>query len=148
MKKLRAIIIGCGGRGSAYSVEMNKLPEVKLFKAGHHGSKTSSHDVLLDVIKPDVVCVCCCAGTDEYTDTMANQFPTQEFIDRVSKHTDAVYVTSLGVDNETKEFTSMNGNIVVSFAFGEITVECSANNTKLKDTEWFKSNRTVPDSWK
>ena len=134
--------------GEESLVELNELPEISLYKAGHHGSKTSSHDVLLDVIKPDVVCVCCCAGTDEYTDTMANQFPTQEFIDRVSKHTDAVYVTSLGVDNETKEFTSMNGNIVVSFAFGEITVECSANNTKLKDTEWFKSNRTVPDSWK
>jgi len=27
MKKLRAIIIGCGGRGNTYSREMDKLPE-------------------------------------------------------------------------------------------------------------------------
>lgn len=134
--------------GEESLVEMNALPEVDVFKAGHHGSKTSSHDVLLDVIKPDIVCVCCCAGSSEYTDKNENQFPTQAFVDRVSKHTDRVYVTTLCVDYDNDQFTSMNGNIVISYSFGELVVNCSANDTKLKDTEWFKKNRTCPDSWK
>ena len=134
--------------GEESLVELNDLPEITVYKAGHHGSKTSSHDVLLDVIKPQIVCVCCCANNDEYTKTVANQFPTQEFIDRIAKHTDAVYVTSLGTDNENKEYTSMNGNIVISFSFGQPVVECSASNDKLKEWEWFKQNRTVPSQWK
>ncbi|MBR2460377.1 MAG: MBL fold metallo-hydrolase [Clostridia bacterium] len=134
--------------GEESLVERNSLPQVSVYKAGHHGSKTSSHDVLLDVIKPSIVCVCCCAGSSEYTDKQENQFPTQDFIDRVSKHTDAVYVTTLCTDYDNDEYTSMNGNIVISYAFGSILVECSASDTKLKDTAWFKANRTVPDSWK
>ena len=39
----------------------NLMPEVELYKAGHHGSKTSSSNALLEVIKPKIVCVskCC-----------------------------------------------------------------------------------------
>lgn len=52
------------------------IPKVVLYKAGHHGSKTSSSDALLSKIDPDIVCVCCCAGSSEYTSNTANQFPT------------------------------------------------------------------------
>lgn len=38
--------------GEAELVARNTLPEVDLYKAGHHGSKTSSTDALLSVIKP------------------------------------------------------------------------------------------------
>jgi hypothetical protein len=38
-------------------------------------------------------------------------------------------------------FTSMNGNIVISSSPNGIIVNCSNNNTILKDTEWFKKNR-------
>ena len=69
-------------------------------------------------------------------------------MDRVSKYTDRVYVTTLCIDFENDQFTSMNGNIVISYSFGELVVNCSASDTKLKDTEWFKNNRTCPDSWK
>ena len=134
--------------GEESLVEMNDLPRVSVYKAGHHGSKTSSHDVLLDEITPEIVCVCCCAGSSEYTDKNENQFPTQAFVDRISKHTDKVYVTTLCVDYENDEFTSMNGNIIITYAFGELTVYCSANETILKDTEWFKKNRTCPEAWK
>ena len=41
-------------KGESKLVEMNDLPEVDLYKAGHHGSKTSSNAVLLSVIKPDI----------------------------------------------------------------------------------------------
>ncbi len=133
--------------GEEYLVQYNELPEVELFKAGHHGSKTSSNDCLLSVIKPKIVCVCCCAGTDEYTDTPENQFPTQAMIDRVAQYTDRVYVTSLGDESAEGGYVSMNGNIVVKSGRGGVTVECSDNDTLLKDTQWFKENRTTPSAW-
>lgn len=137
------------------------LPQVKLFKAGHHGSYTASGDVLLDKIKPEIVCVCCCAGSVEYLheaktyEDLLHSFPAQEAIDRIAKWTDKVYVTTLGKiakdsDGIYKDigFNPMNGNIVVtSNRMGNITVNCSNNNTLLKDTEWFKENRKMPVGW-
>lgn len=134
--------------GEEMLVRNNNLPEnIDLYKAGHHGSKTSSTATLLNVIKPKHICVCCCAGSPEYTSTINNQFPTQEFISRIVDcgSTDAVYVTTMCVDWENDIFESMNGNIVVwtnSTAEG-VNVNCSNNNTKLKDTEWF--NKIITD---
>ena len=133
--------------GEEYLVQYNDLPQVELFKAGHHGSKTSSNDCLLSVIKPKIVCVCCCAGTDEYTDTPENQFPTQAMIDRVSVYTDRVYVTSLGDESAESGYVSMNGNIVVTSNRQGVEVNCSNNNTLLKDTAWFIENRKMPSAW-
>ncbi len=133
--------------GEEYLVQYNDLPEVDVYKAGHHGSKTSSHDVLLDVIKPDIVCVCCCAGSNEYGAKPENRFPTQEFVDRIAKHTSRVYVTTLCLDWDTRSYTSMNGNIVIKAKPRAIEVVCSHNNTILKDTAWFRENRKTPDAW-
>ena len=133
--------------GEEYFVQYNTLPKVELFKAGHHGSKTSSNDCLLSVIKPKIVCVCCCAGTDEYTDNVENQFPTQAMIDRVAKYTNQVYVTSLGDENAPEGYVSMNGNIVVTSDRKAVTVNGSNNNTLLKDTAWFQSFRKTPAEW-
>ncbi len=119
----------------------NDLPKVRLFKAGHHGSKTSNSAALMAVIQPDVVCVCCCCGSDEYTDTIANQFPTQKFTDNVAPYTEKIYVTSIATDDE-KGFASMNGTIVVLPKNGEITVRCSNNALTFKETAWFKQHRT------
>ncbi len=135
-------------KGEEKLVEMNDLPEVALYKAGHHGSKTSSHEVLLSVIKPEIVCVCCCAGSPEYTDESANMFPTQDFIDRIAPYTDKVYVTTVCEDYENDLYKSMNGNIVVSSNPSGVRVKGSANSKVLKDTEWFKANRECPDAWK
>lgn len=135
-------------KGEEKLVQMNDLPRVKLYKAGHHGSKTSSNEVLLRVIQPEIVCVCCCCGSPEYTDIEINQFPTQAFINRVATYTDRVYVTTLCVDYKKGEFTSMNGNIIVRSSKGTVTVVCSASQTVLKDTEWFRENRTTPNAWK
>ena len=81
--------------GEKALVQMNDLPKVLLYKAGHHGSKTSSSTALMNVIQPKIVCVCCCAGSPEYTSNDANQFPTQAFVDRVSPYTELVYLTTL-----------------------------------------------------
>jgi len=115
---------------------------VEVYKAGHHGSKTSSSEAFIDAIRPEVVCVCCCAGSEEYTINIDNQFPTQQFINVIAKYTSNIYVTTLCVDWEKDEFTSMNGNIVVVLnQNGNFGVNCSNNNTILKETEWF--NRRI-----
>lgn len=134
--------------GEESLAESNNLGAVKLYKAGHHGSKTSSSEKLLAAIKPEVVCVCACAGSSEYTSKNENQFPTQAFIDRVAVYTEKVYVTSLCVDYEKGEFTSMNGNIVYSAKKdGKTKMYFSASDTPLYLTDWFKSNRTAPQQW-
>ena len=135
-------------KGEEKLVEMNDLPEVDVYKAGHHGSKTSSHNVLLEKIQPKTVCVCCCAGSPEYTDKTENQFPTQEFINRISPYTDKVYVTTLCTNYKEGKFDSMNGNIRVISGAAGVTVSCSNNNTVLRDTAWFKQERSCPSAWK
>lgn len=116
------------------------LPKVDLFKAGHHGSPTSSNNCLLEKIEPEICAVCCCAGNTEYTKNYNNVFPSQEFIDRISKYTDRVYVTTL-FNEKTDKFESMNGDIIVSCDGTNVAISASNNLTKLKDTEWF--NQTV-----
>ena len=141
-----------------YATEYNVLPEVDLYKAGHHGSKTSSTEKLLEVIKPKYVAVCCCCGSPEYTKINDNTFPTQEMINNVAKFTDKIYVTSLATGLPEKDedgnyvsqsyggFTSMNGNIVFYSTGESLKLYCSNNYTLLKDTEWFKDNRVWPSS--
>ena len=136
--------------GESSLVDSNELPHCKLYKAGHHGSKTSSHDKMLKKISPEIVCVCCCAGSPEYTTVNDNTFPTQEFIDRVGRYTDKIYVTTLATNvnpaEEKWDFTSMNGNIV--YYYGKKDGEeysyklyCSNDSSILKETAWFKENR-------
>ncbi len=132
--------------GETSLVENNNLPEVVLFKAGHHGSYTASNEVLLKKINPQYVCVCCCAGSTEYTTNPNNTFPAQDFVNRIAQYTENVYVTTMVTDSGNG-FTSMNGNIVFKCVDGEISLNCSNNNTKLKDTDWFKNNRTCPPEW-
>ena len=137
-------------KGEEYLVEHNAdlIKDCDLFKAGHHGSYTASTDALLDVVSPEIsVCTCVC-GSTEYTKNNNNTFPSQNYINRISKHTDKVYVTSLCNDYEKGDYCSMNGNVIVSSDGSNVDVACSNNNTLLKDTEWFKNNRTCPNNWK
>jgi len=136
-------------KGEKYLATNHKedIKDCDLFKAGHHGSYTASTDELLSVVKPSVsVCTCVC-GSTEYTSALENTFPSQNYINRISQYTDKVYVTSLCSDYEKGEYTSMNGNVIVSSNGNEVAVACSNNNTILKDTEWFKNNRECPSYW-
>ena len=147
--------------GEEHLVAYNDLPKVELFKAGHHGSYSSSNDCLLDIIQPKIVCVCCCAGNVEYLshadsyEDLLHSFPAQESVERIAKWTDKVYVTTLGkiyFDEDAGKYKNdgyeqMNGNIVVTSNRDGVTVECSNNNTLLKDTDWFKQNRRMPAAW-
>ena len=133
--------------GEASLVASNTLPKCVLYKGGHHGSPTSSTTELLQAIQPEIVCVCCCCGSTEYTENMANVFPSQAFVDRIAQYTERVYVTSIVADNKDG-YTSMNGNIVVYVENGEVKLRCSNNVTKFKYTAWFKANRVMPGAWK
>ncbi len=137
-------------KGEKYLATNHKedLENVDVFKAGHHGSYTASTDELLSILKPSYSVVTCVCGSYEYTNKEENTFPSQNYIDRISNYTDQVYVTSLCNNYETGEYTSMNGNVIISSNGNEIAVSCSNNNTILKDTEWFKNNRTLPSKWK
>ena len=127
-------------KGEEYLVKNNELPEVEVFKAGHHGSYTASNDCLLSVIKPKHVAVCCCSGTNEYSPNKDNQFPSQAFINRVSKYTDSVYCINV-VSNNSDGYEPMNGDIVFYTRQRQLKLWCSNNTTKLKDTAWFAENR-------
>ena len=137
------------------SEERYLLPHCVLYKAGHHGSNTSTTAELMAVVQPEYVIVCCCAGTSEYTTNKANQFPSQQFIDNIALYTDNVYIPTMinpdyvdGADSSDLSYTSMNGDIVFSVTNGEVKLTFSNNDLKLKDTEWFKENREMPDAWK
>ncbi|MBQ9117803.1 MAG: MBL fold metallo-hydrolase [Clostridia bacterium] len=130
--------------GEESLVTENDLPRVKLYKAGHHGSPTSSSAEFMAVIQPEIICVCCCCGNMEYTDNPLNDFPSQAFVDNVAPYTDKIYVTTITDGNDG--FMSYNGTITVSSNGSEVTVNCSNNNTIFKETDWFKANRTWPSN--
>ncbi len=132
-------------KGEEYLVRNNDLPEVELFKGGHHGSYTATTEKLLSVIKPKNVAVCCCCGTTEYTQNNDNTFPAQAFINRVAKYTENIYCTTLITDYKAGKFESMNGNIVFYYS-EKLKLYCSNNDVILKDTDWFKANRVWPQS--
>ena len=124
------------------STEAKTLPTVDLFKGGDHGSYTASNDFLLSKIKPKISVCCCCAGTteSEFATPNIHTFPSQEYIDRISKYTDRVYITTLYIDdpNAIDPFNSFNGNICVSSDGENIGLYASNNLTKLKDSDWIK----------
>ena len=130
-------------KGEEELVKNNELPQCRLFKAGHHGSPTSSNDVLLSAIRPEIVVVSCCCGSDEYTDNIENMFPSQAFVDRVAKYTERVYVTTVVSDNEAG-FEPMNGTVVITSDGGVPQVRCSNSDLVFWDTEWFRLHRQWP----
>ena len=125
------------------STPKKTLPHVELFKAGHHGSKTSSNECLLEKICPKMCVACSCAGSTEYTLNNDTIFPTQDFINRIAKYTSRVYVTTV-FDRETKTFKSLNGNVVVS-SDGTNVGLTAKDLTRLKDTTWFNETIYVVD---
>lgn len=143
--------------GEERLVQKYNFGQVELYKAGHHGSNTSSCESLLREIKPKICVACCCAGNVEYTQNLENTFPSQAFINRISAYTDKVYVpvtTEIRFNESSGKYESygelqlMNGNIVVYSNNQGVNVKCSGNDVLLKDTDWFKKYRTCPVEWK
>ena len=150
--------------GEEKLAEKYDFTQVELFKAGHHGSYTSSNECLLKEIQPKICVVSCCAGSIERKTALENLFPSQLMIDRISKYTDKVYVPLMmeiiqveGADTpndssddkyeNADQYEMLNGNIVVVSAKDGVSVECSNDNTLLKDTVWFSKYRQMPEAW-
>ena len=132
-----------------YAANYGGLGHFTLYKGGHHGSYTSSSEKLMAAITPEYVIVCSCVGTSEYSNVLSNRFPSQAFINRVAPYTDNVYMTTIVTDYDNSEYESFNGNIIFSVSpNGSVNITCSHNSHKLKDSEWFLENRTMPDAWK
>lgn len=149
-------------KGEEKLAEKYDFSQVELFKAGHHGSATSSTDILLQEIQPKVCVACCCAGSVEYTDYLPKTFPSEAFYNRISVYTDKIYATSTinRVVNQAKptvEYTlngvkinitnfdngsdlkSLHGNVtVVSSSDKDVYVSCTGEQAVLKDTAWFR----------
>lgn len=118
----------------------NTLSQVELYKAGHHGSSTSTTEELMLKVKPKI-CVVQCAIADKH------DFPHQEFIDRIAPYTSKIYVNTMSDEEYTggASYADVNGNVVViSDEKKGVYVECSASDTVLKEIAWFKANRTWP----
>ena len=138
------------------TAEKYEFSKVKLFKAGHHGSPTSSNDCLLREIQPEICVICCCAGSVEYTDYLPKTFPSRAVINRLIEYQTKIYVPitvdieivgektyegKLIPDYDNKgDYKLLNGNIkVTSSEQNGVTVNCSNNNTVLTKTDWYKS---------
>lgn len=146
---------------SSYDV----LPEVDFYKAGHHGSDTSSTAKLLNVIKPKYVAISCCAGAPEYTDNNLNTFPYQQSLENILQHTDKIYCTGQAInlaevgadgklENKNYDYEPLNGNITFFFntrqtpsgTAGNVKLYCSNGFTSLTETEWFKNYRNFDNA--
>ncbi len=129
--------------GEEKLAEFYDFSQVELFKAGHHGSKTASNDILLQEIKPKIFVASCVAGYGEFKQTSAlDYFPSQRVIDSVKKYTSQIFVTSLGVE-DGGEITrqDLNGNVVVVSTETGVEVNCSASNKSLLESDWYLANR-------
>lgn len=130
--------------GEKKLIDMNPdLKDVFFYKAGHHGSSTSSCDEFLEVIRPKIVFVGCVAGSSEYSQSSDSQFPTKDFVERINKYTDQIYVTTLSIDYKEGKIAPYNGDLVLCYfkSTKSYSVICSDNNTIFKDSQWYKDNR-------
>ncbi len=139
--------------GCASLLANNDIGTVSLYKGGHHGSINANPDSFISSIKPETICTCCVAGGNEYTKNNDRTMPYQETINNWAKWTDDVYVTSsavsTGVAGNIGKLSDLNGDIEVKYdKTGEKTVKGSASSKKLKDSDWMKNNRTMPENWK
>lgn len=131
--------------GEEKLIELNTLPQVTLFKAGHHGSNTSNTAKLLNVIKPEIVVVTAVAGSVEYTQNLDSTFPTKKVLSNIATYTDKVYVTSKATIElkddkyENTGFSSLNGNIIVNSNKNGVTVNGDNNSEILKNSDWYSN---------
>ena len=68
-------------------LERYHLPDVEVLVAGHHGSKYSTSNDLLDAVKPETVCIS--VGSNSYG------HPADETMRRLAEHGCGIYRTDL-----------------------------------------------------
>lgn len=125
--------------GEEHLVANNSLGKVNVYKAGHHGSKTSSTITLLDVIRPDIVVFTAAMGVQEYTSNLDNVFPTLKAVKNITKYTTNMYCPR--VVNEEGKSDLYNGNIVIISDATSIRVVCSNITGNITANQWYKDYR-------
>ena len=133
------------GAGEEKLVEYNNLPQMELYKAGHHGSGTASTAALIDVIKPKITVASTVSCYDEYDQTEKDSyFPAKSVVDNVVKYNGLIYVTSIGVlEGENIVRKDLNGNVVVASEETGVSVDCSGEFKRpFTEHEWHLANRT------
>jgi len=116
-----AAYLNCGGKTFLFTGDAEKDEEADwlkngalrgiradVFKAGHHGSRTSSSEALLELIKPTYVVISC--GTDN-----SYGHPHEEALDRFQTYCDKIYRTDM---DGTVICTVENGELHWSFDKG------------------------------
>ncbi len=128
--------------GEKSLIEMNKsvLCEVNVFKAGHHGSKTSNTEELLAIIKPDIVMFCCAMGRNQYDSAPENIFPTQKAVDNIKMHGSTMYC-GRALNEETGEVELYNGNVVFVSNSNGLKTYCSNVTEDITHNPWFQKYR-------
>ncbi len=61
---------------------------IDVYKAGHHGSKTSSSELFMDTISPDIAVISCGSGN-------SYGHPDNEALNRIRRYTDEIYRTDM-----------------------------------------------------
>lgn len=84
-------------------IDSGRLKDIDVYKAGHHGSDTSSSEEFLEIIKPDIAVISCGEGN-------SYGHPCDITLENLSKYTDKVYRTDL------------SGSIVITSDGKELTV--------------------------
>ncbi len=84
-------------------IDSGKLVDIDVYKAGHHGSDTSSSEEFLKIIKPDIAVISCGEGN-------SYGHPCDITLENLSKYTDKVYRTDL---SGTIVITSDGSNLTV-----------------------------------
>lgn len=69
-------------------VKYKDLPDIELLVVGHHGSKTSTGEVLLDTVRPELAAISVGEGN-------SYGHPTQEVLERLSQRGITIYRTDL-----------------------------------------------------
>lgn len=84
-------------------LETGKLEHVRVYKAGHHGSSTSSSKAFMEIVSPDYAVITCGAGN-------SYGHPHDEIVNRLSKYVKKIYRSDI---NGNIEFESDGLNLMV-----------------------------------
>lgn len=69
-------------------VNSGRFGHIDVYKAGHHGSKTSSSELFMDTISPDIAVISCGRGN-------SYGHPDVEALNEIRRYTDEIYRTDM-----------------------------------------------------
>lgn len=136
--------------------ESGLLENITLYKAAHHGSDTSNSKAFIQHIKPKYVAISGMANSDSGKERWG--FPRQSALDNLRMATENIYIT--GCVNRGGLEQDYYGTITFTLYKDErVSVKSSVEKggttdnqeiyddsdalKPLKDTQWFKENRTT-----